>query len=100
MSIFYMKVNTTKQRLSNSVKIVNFVGKPTLERGLPVAVIQFSSATTVMLIGFAGAGMMTLQQAVWGGAVDAGVLFIVLLSNFEKIGDDCFNIAIGGIRIQ
>jgi phosphate:Na+ symporter len=28
------------------------------------AVIQSSSATTVMLIGFVGAGMMTLQQAV------------------------------------
>lgn len=33
-------------------------------------------------------------------SVDAGVLFIALLSNFEKIGDYCFNIAIGVSRIQ
>ncbi len=29
------------------------------------AVIQSSSATTVMVVGFVNAGMMTLQQAVW-----------------------------------
>jgi len=33
-------------------------------------------------------------------SVDAGVFFIALLSNFEKIGDYCFNIAIGVSRIQ
>ena len=29
------------------------------------AVIQSSSATTVMVVGFVNSGMMTLQQAVW-----------------------------------
>ena len=29
------------------------------------AVIQSSSATTVMVVGFVNAGMMTLKQAVW-----------------------------------
>ena len=33
-------------------------------------------------------------------SVDVGVLFIALLSNFEKMGDYCFNIAIGIDRIQ
>ncbi len=33
-------------------------------------------------------------------SVDAGVLFITLLSNFEKMGDYCFNIAIGVNRIK
>ncbi|MEA1967946.1 MAG: Na/Pi cotransporter family protein [Thermodesulfobacteriota bacterium] len=33
-------------------------------------------------------------------SVDAGVHFITLLSNFEKIGDYCFNIAIGANRIH
>ena len=32
--------------------------------------------------------------------VDAGVFFIALLSNFEKMGDYCFNIAIGVSRIK
>lgn len=29
------------------------------------AIIQSSSATTVMVVGFVNSGMMTLQQAVW-----------------------------------
>ena len=33
-------------------------------------------------------------------SVDAGVFFIALLSNFEKMGDYCFNIAIGVSRIK
>ena len=33
-------------------------------------------------------------------SVDAGVFFIALLSNFEKMGDYCFNIAIGVSRIE
>lgn len=33
-------------------------------------------------------------------SVDAGVLFITLLSNFEKMGDYCFNIATGVSRIN
>ncbi len=33
-------------------------------------------------------------------SVDAGVFFIALLSNFEKMGDYCFNIAIGVSRIR
>ena len=32
---------------------------------LITAVIQSSSATTVMVVGFVNSGMMTLQQAVW-----------------------------------
>ncbi len=33
-------------------------------------------------------------------SVDVGVLFIALLSNFEKMGDYCYNIAIGINRIK
>jgi phosphate:Na+ symporter len=33
-------------------------------------------------------------------SVDAGVLFISLLSNFEKMGDYCFNIATGVSRVH
>jgi phosphate:Na+ symporter len=32
-------------------------------------------------------------------SVDAGVLFIALVSNYEKMGDYCFNIATGVDRI-
>jgi phosphate:Na+ symporter len=33
-------------------------------------------------------------------SVDAGVVYIAMLSHFEKIGDHCFNIAIGVDRIN
>ena len=36
-----MKYSVTPGRISNFVKIVNFVGEPTSERGPPVAVIPF-----------------------------------------------------------
>ena len=32
-------------------------------------------------------------------SVDAGVLFIALVSNYEKMGDYCYNIATGVDRI-
>ena len=40
-----------------------FVG--VLVGALITAIIQSSSATTVMVVGFVNSGMMTLQQAVW-----------------------------------
>ena len=33
-------------------------------------------------------------------SVDSGVLFITLLSNFEKMGDYCYNVATGVSRIH
>ena len=42
------------------------------------AVIQSSSATTVMVVGFVNAGMMTLKQAVWiimGANIGTAVCF-------------------------
>ena len=41
---------------------------------LITAVIQSSSATTVMVVGFVNAGMMTLNQAVWIIWLEKGIL--------------------------
>ena len=53
------KMKTILERLtSNRIKGV-------LAGAIITAVIQSSSATTVMVVGFVNSGLMTLRQAVW-----------------------------------
>lgn len=51
------------ERILEKLTSNRFVG--VLVGALITAVIQSSSATTVMVVGFVNSGMMTLQQAVW-----------------------------------
>lgn len=51
------------ERILEKLTANRFVG--VLVGALITAVIQSSSATTVMVVGFVNSGMMTLQQAVW-----------------------------------
>jgi len=69
--ILGMKMMTEGLEMTAGQKIKRILGAVSSNRVLGcatgagvTAVIQSSSATTVMLIGFVGAGMMTLQQAV------------------------------------
>ncbi|MBQ0134659.1 MAG: Na/Pi symporter [Clostridiales bacterium] len=49
------------------------------------AVIQSSSATTVMVVGFVNSGLMTLRQA--------GFVWSDILTDLERVSDHCSNIA-------
>ena len=51
------------ERILEKLTANRFVG--VLVGALITAIIQSSSATTVMVVGFVNSGMMTLQQAVW-----------------------------------
>ena len=51
------------ERILEKLTANRFIG--VLVGALITAVIQSSSATTVMVVGFVNSGMMTLQQAVW-----------------------------------
>lgn len=51
------------QQILEKLTANRFLG--VLVGALITAVIQSSSATTVMVVGFVNAGMMTLNQAVW-----------------------------------
>ena len=67
------------------------------------AVIQSSSATTVMVVGFVNSGMMTLQQAVWiimganigttitGQLIALDIGAIAPAVRLYRCGDDCFS---------
>lgn len=74
LALFLLGMNSMGNGLENACgnKMKNILEKLTSNRFLGVLVgalitmvIQSSSATTVMVIGFVNAGMMTLSQAVW-----------------------------------
>ena len=58
------------------------------------AVIQSSSATTVMVVGFVNSGMMTLRQAVWiimavigiSGGLDSCLALLVAVRAMKQLG--------------
>lgn len=118
LALFLYGMQMMSQGLENAAgnKMQQILEKLTANRFLGVlvgalitAVIQSSSATTVMVVGFVNAGMMTLNQAVWiimGAnigttitgqliALDAGVVapiiafigvILIIFSKKEKIG--------------
>ncbi len=70
--LYGMQMMSTGLEASAGNKMKEILEKLTSNRFLGVivgavitAIIQSSSATTVMVVGFVNAGMMTLQQAVW-----------------------------------
>ena len=74
LALFLLGMNSMGRGLENACgnKMKTILEKLTSNRFLGVLVgalitmlIQFSSATTVMVVGFVNAGMMTLSQAVW-----------------------------------
>lgn len=74
LALFLLGMNSMGNGLENACgnKMKNILEKLTSNRFLGVLVgalitmvIQSSSATTVMVVGFVNAGMMTLSQAVW-----------------------------------
>ena len=74
LALFLLGMNSMGSGLENACgnKMKNILEKLTSNRFLGVLVgalitmvIQSSSATTVMVVGFVNAGMMTLSQAVW-----------------------------------
>lgn len=118
LALFLYGMQMMSQGLENAAgnKMQQILEKLTANRFLGVlvgalitAVIQSSSATTVMVVGFVNAGMMTLNQAVWiimganigttitgqlialdAGAVAPIIAFIgvvlIIFSKKEKIG--------------
>ena len=118
LALFLYGMQIMSQGLENAAgnKMQQILEKLTANRFLGVlvgalitAVIQSSSATTVMVVGFVNAGMMTLNQAVWiimganigttitgqlialdAGAVAPIIAFIgvilIIFSKKEKIG--------------
>ena len=74
LALFLLGMNSMGSGLENACgnKMKTILEKLTSNRFLGVLVgalitmvIQSSSATTVMVVGFVNAGMMTLSQAVW-----------------------------------
>ena len=74
LALFLLGMNLTSDGLETACgnKMKNILKKLTSNRFVGVLVgaiitilIQSSSATTVMVVGFVNAGMMTLSQAIW-----------------------------------
>ena len=74
LALFLYGMHMMSEGLSNAAgdKMKDILEKLTSNRFLGVlvgalitAVIQSSSATTVMVVGFVNSGLMTLSQAVW-----------------------------------
>ena len=74
LSLFLLGMNSMGSGLENACgnKMKGILEKLTSNRFLGIVVgtvitmiIQSSSATTVMVVGFVNAGLMTLSQAVW-----------------------------------
>ena len=70
--LYGMQMMSTGLEAAAGNKMKKILEKLTANRFLGVlvgavitAIIQSSSATTVMVVGFVNSGMMTLQQAVW-----------------------------------
>lgn len=94
------KLHTVLGKLANNKAAGFFTGMGV------TSVIQSSSATTVMVVGFVNSGIMTLKQAkeklrtshirrLSKGecSIEAGFVWSDLLNNLERISDHCSNIA-------
>ena len=90
------KMKGILEKLTNNPIIGVLVGT------IITAIIQSSSATTVMVVGFVNSGLMTLQQAVWIimganiGTTITGVL-VALAQVAQGVGNgkDGFNLIVG-----